>query len=246
MSSQSEKFWVEEPCVLFKDLSFFPVKNMTQQEKLNALTRLAIIISVIMYFMKYEHWFVFLTLSILSIIVINYSGDFENYKKGESSDVDSVESSTDIESTDNDDTGEDNKTLIENFSVTPTYTGSDFQQTIVAPTFAEEWQINPPEYDLYTQVSCPEDFMEEPRPPLSQQSYPYGQYLTRTNLLPSDEYYTHQGCGGSKSAREYVNNAFLRHSLAGRENISRIHKKRLSRQFRHNNLHDSYSPFVSY
>jgi len=129
----------------------------------------------------------------------------------------------------------------EGFSVTPTYIGTDFQQTIVAPTYAEEWQIPPPAYDLYTQVPYPDTFEE----PLKPQSYPYGQYLTRTNLLPSDEYYTHMGCGGARTAREYINSTYLRHDLANRENISRIYKKKLNRRFRHN-TQDTFSPFQSY
>ena len=241
MSSQSDKFWVEEPCVLFGDLAFLPSKNMTQEEKLNALTRLAIIITVVMYFMDYKYWFEFLTLSILIIIIINYSGGSEKFKKGK---VDDLEKTEIPKSPENSPEKED---LIEKFSIVPTYTGSDFQQTIIAPTFAEEWQIPPPAYDLYTQVPYPESSGSQNtfETPLKQQSYPYGQYLTRTNLLPSDEYYTHLGCGGARSAREYVNGAFLRHDLARRENISRIYKKKLNRKFK-NNCNDTFSPFVSY
>lgn len=246
MASQKDNFWVGEPCILFSDMAFLPTKDMTQQEKLNALTRLAIIISIVMYLMDYEYWFSFLTLSILFIIIINYSCSLEKFKKGSMKNENMIlEDSEDEDSSSDEEKEED---IIENFSIVPTYSGADFQQTVIAPTFAEEWQIPPPAYDLYTNVPYPEssgsrDTFETP---LKQQSYPYGQYLTRTNLLPSDEYYTHLGCGGARSARSYVNGAFLRHDLARRENMSRIYKKRLNRRYRHNGCNDSFSPFVSY
>lgn len=231
MTSSDEKFWVEEPCSLFGDMTFFPTKSMTKTEKLNALTRLAIAISIVMYFMKYDHWFTFLILAILIIIILNYSGNSETFKKEEIKE----------------EKEDEEEPLIENFSIVPTYSGTNFQQTIVAPTFAEEWQIPPPAYDIYTQVPYPEisgsrDTFETPLKP---QSYPYGQYLTRTNLLPSDEYYTHLGCGGARTAREYINSSFLRHDLARRENMMRIYKKKLNRRFR-GNCSDTFSPYHSY
>ena len=238
MASKDDKFWVEDPCILFSDMAIFPVKNMTKSEKLNALTRLAIIIAITMYFMEYENWFVFLSLAVLIIIIINYYGHSESFKKQKISDLSSNDGSN---STD------DEENLIENFSIVPTYSGTDFQQTVIAPLFAEEWQNPPPAYDLYTNVPYPassgsRDTFEMPLKP---QSYPYGQYLTRTNLLPSDEYYSHLGCGGARSAREFQNSNFLRHDLARRENMSRIFKKSLDRRFRHS-CSDSFSPFTSY
>lgn len=227
MTSSKTSFWVEDPCILFSDMYLFPTKNMTKVEKLNALTRLAIVIAIIMYFMKYEHWFTFLALSILLIIILNYSGSFEKFKKGE------------------DETSDEENTNIEEFSIVPTYVGTDFQQTVIAPTFSEEWQIPPPAYDIYTSVPYSGESQDTFEMPLKPQSYPYGQYMTRTNLLPSDEYYVHLGCGGARTAREYINSTFLRHDLANRENMMRIHKKKLNRRFRHN-CNDTFSPYHSY
>nr|QBK84765.1 MAG: hypothetical protein LCDPAC01_02460 [Pithovirus LCDPAC01] len=198
-------------------MSLFPITEMSRAEKLNALTRLAIVITIIMYFMKYEHWFIFLVLSVFIIIVLQYAGSKKDSK-------------------------DDN---IEDFTIVPTYVGTDFQQTVVSPTFAEEWQIPPPAYDIYTQVPYPGAEQDKFEKPLKPQSYPYGQYLTRTNLLPSDEYYTHLGCGGARTAREYINSTFLRHDLARQENMMRIYKKRLNRRFRHN-CQDTFSPYNSY
>jgi len=220
-NNTSKTFWLEDPCKLFSSFKFFPTSDMTKTEKLNALTRLALVIAGIMYFMKYEHTLTFVVLALLLIVALNYSGE------------DKFEIQT---------TKVDN---IEDFTIVPTYIGTDFQQTIVAPTFAEEWQVPPPAYDLYTQVPYSGPSKDNFETPMQPQSYPYGQYLTRTNLLPSDEYYTHLGCGGARSAREYVNSSFLRHSLAHQDNMTRIIKKKLNRRFRQNSQ-DTISPYSSY
>lgn len=240
-------FWIEEPCELFSSWAILPTVKMNKEEKLNALTRLSIIIAAIMYAIGNPSWITFLLVSVLLMIILNYStkpGAFEGYKYTatvhedkpiEAKPIDVSPINTPIE-----------ETSIENFSVTPTYVGTDFQQTIVAPTYAEEWQIPPPAYDLYTNVpytGAEQDTFEAPMRP---QSYPYGQYLTNTNLMPGDEYYTRMGCGGARTAREYVNSTFLRHDLARRENMTRMYKKSLSRRFRQAGSGDTFSPFVSY
>lgn len=209
--TDGEKFWVDDPCVLFVHIKLFPLPDMTKTEKLNCLTRLIIIVSGVLYFMEYKYWFTFLTLSILTILILKYAGS----GKGDSK---------------------------EGFTIVPTYSNPDYHTTTVAPTFSEEWQVYPPTYDLYeNQPSTTTTFAE----PLTPQSYPYGQYLTRTNLLPSDEYGTHMLNGGPRQAREYINTSFLRHEMAFREDMTRLYKKKLARRFRHN-TNDTFSPYSSY
>lgn len=133
----------------------------------------------------------------------------------------------------------------EGFSIVPTRVGDDFHQTIVAPLFAEEVRVPPPSYEMETPV----DFTDIPfEAPIRPQSYPYGQYLTRTNLMPADEYLVHMGLtGGAKNAREFANSTFTKHTMAHRENMTRIHKKSLQRRFRHSQTeNDTWSPFSSY
>lgn len=210
--ASSTKFWIEDPCILLTDFKIVPTNKMTLEEKMNAMTRLIIILTVVLYFIKFQYWLAFAAISIVSIIIY-YASKKE-------------------------------KKVEEPFTVTPTYVSGDFSQTVVSPTYSEEWQIPPPAYDLYTNVPLPEEDtrFEEPLLP---QSYPYGQYLTTTNLLPSDEYYTHTGCGGTQDARSYANSAFLRNDLAYRDNMTRIYKKKLERRFRHN-TNDTFSPYQSY
>lgn len=129
----------------------------------------------------------------------------------------------------------------EDFTLVPTYANPNLETTTIAPLFAEEWQMYPPVYDEYVNTPPDVSFAE----PLQPQQYPYGQYLTRTNLLPSDEYATHMLNGGPKQAREYVNGAFMRHEMSFRENMTRLYKKKLARRFR-NNANDTFSPFESY
>jgi len=209
--TSGEKFWAQDPCVLFNNLRIFPTASQTRNEKLNALTRLAIILTSILYYIQYEYWFTFLILSLLIVLLLKYGGSKEA------------------------------DTVKEGFTITPTYTGLNLQETSVAPLFAEEWQIYPPAYDLYTNVPPPTSF----EAPLKPQSYPYGQYLTRTNMLPSDEYNIHMLSGGPRNAREYANSAFLRNDLAFRENLTRLYKKQLNRRFRHS-CNDTFSPYYSY
>lgn len=221
MSSTDNKFWIKDPCILFSNPQIFPTQNMTKAEKLNALTRLAIVIAIGMYFLKYDNWMVFLLISLLVIILLYYSSN-----KSAASHKASAESKT------------------EDFTIVPTYLGTDLQQTIVAPSFAEEWQIPPPAYDLYTSTSYPGQGMFEE--PLQPQSYPYAQLLSVTNLLPSDEYYTRMGCGSARDARSYANSAFLRNDLVRRENMTRLYKKKLNRRFRQAGLNDTFSPYSGY
>ncbi len=201
------KFWIKDPSILVTDVVFFPTATMTRSQKLNALTRLAIILGIIMYVMKYKQWFTFTIVAVLVLVIM--------------SQLDTKEA----------------------FSIIPTHADDDFSTTVVAPTFAEEWHVPPPGYDQYTNVEYTPTMFEEPIRP---QAYPYGQYLTTTNLLPSDEYLVRMNPGGgAKTAREYVNSTFTKHDLAFRENMTRTYKKSLNRRFRSNN-NDTWSPYYSY
>lgn len=129
----------------------------------------------------------------------------------------------------------------EGFTITPTYTTTNFLQTEVAPTYSEEWQNPPPIYNTYEAIPEVDEPFEEPPFP----DRPYAQYLTRTNLLPSDEARLKTSLMGSTLARTYANSAILRNELAFRDNITRPFKLKLARRFR-NSCNDAFSPFNSY
>jgi hypothetical protein len=68
-----EKFWAESPCDLLTDLSIVPVKTMTMDQKLNALTRLLIVVSVICYFLGYSWWYILLLVGLVVIVFFKYT-----------------------------------------------------------------------------------------------------------------------------------------------------------------------------
>ncbi len=212
------KFWTEDPLILFTDLVFFPTADMTREAKFNALTRLALAISLVMYGMDYPHWSSFLLISVIAIIVIYYSG-----RKPEVSECSEKE----------------------HFTVTPTRINDDFEQTIVAPLFSEEHRVPPPSYDMYSNPGIEDvSFVEPIRP----QAYPYGQYMTGSNFLPGDMYSLDMAVkAGAGTAREFANNLYMRNEIAFRENMMRIYKKKLNRRFRSSNPeNDTFSPYESY
>lgn len=207
-----EKFWINDPSILLMDFHLIPRRDMTRSEKLNALTRLAGVITAILYAYKYEYWQTFLAIAIAIIVLLSMVGK-EDYS------------------------------LKEHFTAVPTYQSTSPQaETSVAPLFAEEWQIYPPAYDIYANVPPPITFEE----PLLPQSYPYGQYLTHTNLMPQDENAVRQMSGSPRAAREFANDAWTRHSLAFRDNMTKINKKLLAQRFQQSSLYDNFSPYNSY
>lgn len=67
-----EEFWVFDPAVLFKT-KFFPESLMTRPAKLNAMTRLVLVIFFVLFLLKIKYNHIFLILSILFIILLNYT-----------------------------------------------------------------------------------------------------------------------------------------------------------------------------
>lgn len=65
-----ESFWLTNPAALFSTLSFLPTRKMTNPERLNALTRLLLIIVAVMFAIGNEHTLTVLVLGLLLIIVL--------------------------------------------------------------------------------------------------------------------------------------------------------------------------------
>lgn len=70
--SNNEKFWLESPNSLYSKLSIFPHCGMTDCERLNAMTRLIVVIAVILFFIPLASWWLFLILGILLILGLYY------------------------------------------------------------------------------------------------------------------------------------------------------------------------------
>ena len=69
----NDTFWLNDPKVLFKTLDFIPTQTMTNPERLNALTRLLILITIGMYMMGYDQYFTVLVLGLLLIVILKSS-----------------------------------------------------------------------------------------------------------------------------------------------------------------------------
>lgn len=214
--SQPEKFWTEDISVLVNNIRLLPTKDMSREEKSNVLMRLVIIASIVLYFVKWEWWLHFLFASTIIIIFLNYNevGCAKNIREG--------------------------------FTVVPTFGPGDpaIAQTFISPSFAEEWIVNPALNAETTILNgsgndLPSSTLlldNEVRP------YPYGQYLTSTNLMPSTEAQlasiSQQGKGGllnrnggAISAKEYANSEFTRASLAFRENMQTTYRNMMNRRY---------------
>ncbi len=75
------KFWLEDPTVLFRNFQILPTIMMTQTERLNALTRLIIIITILLFLLKISYWFIFLFLGITIVIgLYHHSQQIQNEK----------------------------------------------------------------------------------------------------------------------------------------------------------------------
>lgn len=66
----SDPFWLSKPSILFQTWDFIPNQNMTNAERLNALTRLLLLITIGMYLLGYDQYLTVLILGIMLIIVL--------------------------------------------------------------------------------------------------------------------------------------------------------------------------------
>ena len=71
--TMSEKFWLEDPAALFSSFSILPQDGMTQNQKLNALTRLSLILSLILFGCGCGYAIYFLIGSLVVIVILKYA-----------------------------------------------------------------------------------------------------------------------------------------------------------------------------
>jgi hypothetical protein len=225
-----EKFWVEDISVLVNNIRLLPTDDMTRDEKLNVLMRIIIISTVALYFLKWTWWKEFVFGATLVCIFFKYN---------------SLGCATDTR---------------ENFSVIPTMGPGDpaIAQTYITPLFSEEWVVNPALTDDITPLNGhADDMFPTTLIDNTETSYPYGQYLTRTNLLPGTEarlaaqssagnkgMINHNG--GAMSAKEFANSEWLRNDLAHRENLITTYNRKMNRRYQNNGEGYIISPYKAY
>jgi hypothetical protein len=66
-------FWLSNPLKLFDDINLIPRENQPYAERLNILTRLILLISIILYMLKIKESLQFLIFGIVLIIILYYS-----------------------------------------------------------------------------------------------------------------------------------------------------------------------------
>ena len=67
-----KRFWLENLPDLFCSLSLIPTQSMSPENQFNALTRLILAVSLMLYILNYKYTSIFLLLSIVLIVVIYY------------------------------------------------------------------------------------------------------------------------------------------------------------------------------
>ena len=75
-----EKFWLNDPKSLFYSLNVIPNNEMTNAERLNAMTRLLLVVVLAMYLLDYEQYSTVLILGLLLIIVLRSNQPVENFQ----------------------------------------------------------------------------------------------------------------------------------------------------------------------
>lgn len=66
------EFWFNDPNVLLKEADFFPTENMSYEEKLNAITRLILVSTILLFFYTREIRTLFVGAITLGAIYISY------------------------------------------------------------------------------------------------------------------------------------------------------------------------------
>ena len=72
MSQCNSNFWTENMYDLFCSQQIIPTTSMTNEQQMNALTRLTILLFIILLLLDYKYSFAFLLISLLLIIIIYY------------------------------------------------------------------------------------------------------------------------------------------------------------------------------
>jgi len=223
-NDSGEKFWTDDFGALFHNpWRIVPLASYTRNEKLNALSRLSILVSLVLLILGHEYWYIFLGLSLLILILLRYTCS-ENNIEGFSISPTNLGGNDLLQTT-----------------LAPAY-ASEWQS--VPPSY--DLQVNVPYPDPTVRYERDPLLMNGQYNPVS---FPYGMYQSPLNMvLPSDEAFIRNQCSaGPVTAREYANSAFLRHRLGFSQNMTSIYKQKLNKRFRSNSSSgNTFSPYHSF
>lgn len=66
----SDPFWLNDPAILLRNLDFLPNQQMSNAERLNALTRMLLIVTIILAIAGYEHALTIFVIGLVLILVL--------------------------------------------------------------------------------------------------------------------------------------------------------------------------------
>ncbi len=81
LSVDQEKIWVEKPIDLVKNTDIIPRENMSHAEKFNSITRLILLISMLMFALKYKQSLNFFCLALIIILILYFTTNKEYYNQ---------------------------------------------------------------------------------------------------------------------------------------------------------------------
>lgn len=78
--TDNNKFWMNDPKALFSSMNVIPNAEMTNAQRLNALTRLLILVVLGMYFLDYDQYLTVLVLGLILIVILRSYQPLEHFK----------------------------------------------------------------------------------------------------------------------------------------------------------------------
>lgn len=249
---ENEKFWLENPKALFSSFNVFPRSDMDNATKLNALTRLLLLIVLGMYLLGSDQWLTTLLLGLLLIFILRAGRRSENF--GDISEQEAVD--TGIRSFD---PAYDSRPHVKNpetdacwfdqgvsllntaYELTPplqfnhddaakrSYNNTKYELTplSVENGFSQIWRNEPEMCGGYSMIPDPLTTF----PVESEASQGQANYIVRSTVdtLPIEQAQT-----GLQSVRALAENAYSQSILDYRSNIMNEHLDRFRRERQHN------------
>ena len=77
---QTTPFWLSDPTILIRDLTLLPNQEMTNAQRLNALTRLLLLTALLMYLCGNDQYLTVLVVGIVVILILRSNRPKENFQ----------------------------------------------------------------------------------------------------------------------------------------------------------------------
>jgi len=228
----NDPFWLDKPEILLSKFEVIPRQTMTNSERLNALTRLLLIITGVMYLMEMENYKVVFVLGIILILVLrstkceNFSPRRGNHDPCHNCGMDSRLSyiNTKYETTPIDQYTHLNDGLRSythaHYNVIPQYVPAPYREVWRnEPRYCNEYVQHPKSYE----INKPYRYI-----PTARCNYQDTQWVDNTPVG--------SGCGGTRkqSVMPATQSAFLRDSMIYRNNIMGDYIDQIERTRQHN------------